>query len=57
VGAMITRIDIRIGHFSKESIAGAIISFVAVQTFHPKIDGSSPSSTITAQSDFFYTPV
>jgi hypothetical protein len=26
VGAMTTRIDIRIGHFSKESITGSIIS-------------------------------
>ena len=27
-GAITSRIDIRIGHFPKESIAGAIISFV-----------------------------
>ena len=31
VGAITTLIDIRIGHFSKESIAGSIISSAVVQ--------------------------
>jgi hypothetical protein len=32
VGAITTRIDIRIGHFSKESVAGAIISLEVIQS-------------------------